>query len=233
MMKQAVHWILLSGSILDTILLIRVLGLRLQRIYLFITLDCVLGVLFDWVVFYLGWNSPESMRLIDLTRFLYAALTPLIAWDVFEELKREASKIRWLEATRMVLSLVVMGAFSFLLLTPAIFGDTQDASADWTAALGSYLWGAACVAATIFIWRTRRSLRKLEIRLPRNTTVWSIYYILTFFSSIAGVGIAFSTWKFDENIMNIVFTLWDIGCTIYCVVRLRGVPGQVEAEGNH
>ena len=36
MMKEAMHWMLLFGSVLDTLLLLRVLGLRLQRIYAFI-----------------------------------------------------------------------------------------------------------------------------------------------------------------------------------------------------
>lgn len=222
---------LLSGSILDTVLLVRVLGLRLQRTYLFITLDCVLSPLIDWVSVYLGWDSPESTRVFIYTRFLYAVLTPLIAWDVFEEIKRQASKVRWLEATRMVLSLLIMGAFSFLLLTPAIFGGSEDAGADWAAALGLYLWGVACVAAILFIWRTRRAARKQEIGLPRNTTVWSIYYMLTLLSSVVVVGIAFSGWKVDQNVLNIVLVVWGMGCTIYCVLRLRGAPPELTIEG--
>jgi hypothetical protein len=230
MMKEAMHWMLLSGSVLDTVLLLRVLGLRLQRIYAFITLDCVLSVLFDWVSAYLGWDSAEATRVFALTRFLYAVLTPLIAWDVFEEVKREVSKIKRLEAMRMALSLIVIGGFSFVLLAPVILGDSSDATAEWPTALALYLWGGACLTSTIFIWRTWRAVRKQETAIPRNTKVWSFYYMLTLASSVVDVGIAFSGWKLNQDILNVVLTAWLMGCTVFCLVSLRAAPVEMASE---
>jgi hypothetical protein len=230
MMNESMHWMLLSGSVLDTVLLLRVLGLRLQRIYAFITLDCVLSVLLDWVSAYLGWDSPESMRLFTLTRFLYSLLTPLIAWDVFEEVKVEAAKIRRMEAMRMALSLIVIAGFSLILLAPVILGDSSDATAEWPTALGLYLWAGTCLTSTIFIWRTRRAVRKQETALPRNTTVWSLYYMLTMASSVVDVGIAFSGWKLNQDLVNMVLTAWLMGCTVFCLVRLRGAPVEMASE---
>jgi hypothetical protein len=216
--------------VLDTVLLLRVLGLRLPRIYAFITLDCVLSVLFDWVSAYLGWESPESTRIFVFSRFLFAVLTPLIAWDVFEEVKVEAGKIRRLEALRMALSLLVIGAFSFVLLAPVILGDSSEATGNWPAALGEYLWGGACLTSAIFVWRTRRAVRKQETALPRNTAVWSLYYMLTLASSVVAVGIAFSGWKLDDAIFDIAFAAWSMGCTIFCLLRLRGAPVEIASE---
>ena len=80
-----------------------------------LTLDCVLSVLFDWTAVYLGLDSAEAIRVFVFSRFLYLVLTPLIVWDVFEEVKQESAKIRRLEAIRMVMSLVCIGLFSFLM----------------------------------------------------------------------------------------------------------------------
>jgi hypothetical protein len=231
MMKEAMHWMLLSGSVLDTVLLVRVLGLRLQRIYAFITLDCVLSVLFDWTAAYLGWDSPAALRVFVFSRFLYVVLTPLIVWDVFEEVKLETAKVRRLEAVRMIMSLVIMAVFFFVMLANVIFAAPSDATAGWPGALGFLLWGAACFTGMIFIWRTRRSVLKQEGALPRNTTVWSIYYMLTLASSVVDVGIAFSGSKAYEDAFNIIVSVWLIGCTIFCVLRLRGAPIPIENEG--
>jgi hypothetical protein len=230
MLKEVTHWMLLTGSVLDTLLLARVLGFRLYRVYAFITLDCLIGAMIDWVSMYLGWDSPESVRVMIYTRFLFAVLTPLIAWDVFEEVKPEVAKVRRLEAIRMVLSLLIIGLFSLLLLANVTFGDSPEAEAEWPAALGLYLWGGSCITGVIFLWRTWRAARKLELPFPRNTTVWWIYYMLTLGSSVVYVAFLFSGWKLNPDMVNVVMTAFLIGCTVFCLVRLRASSVQMASE---
>lgn len=224
MLKEAMHWMLLSGSVLDTLLLVRVLGLRLYRVYAFITLDCLLGAMLDWVSVYFGLDSPESHRVDIYTRFLFAVLTPLIAWDVFEEVKSEVSKIRQLEAVRMGLSLIIIGVFSLLLLFNVTSAQSAEAEAEWPAALGLFLWGGSCITSVIFLWRIWRTARKLEVALPRNTTVWWIYYMLTMGSSVVSVAFLFSGWKLNPDMVTTVMTAFLIGCTVFCLARLRASP---------
>ena len=63
MLKIAVHWMLIVGAIADLILLLRILGLKLHRMYAFITLDAALGLLFDAAGWWLGWDSREYARV--------------------------------------------------------------------------------------------------------------------------------------------------------------------------
>ncbi|MGC2660700.1 MAG: hypothetical protein WA324_22315 [Bryobacteraceae bacterium] len=225
-MKEAMYWTMLAGSVLDTLLLVRVLGLRLQRIYAFITLDCLLSACLDWFSMYLGWDSRESFRVFAFTRFLYAALTPLIAWDVFEEVKLESAKIRRPEAARMVISLLVTAFLWVVLSVGLLFGDSSQA-VDWPEATGPILWYAACLFGMFFIWRTRRGLMKQGTNLPRNTTVWSLYYLLTWGCSMLGIVPELFNLKVNGDIFNMASNGWLMACTIFCLFRLRGAPAEV------
>jgi hypothetical protein len=223
MLKQVVYWLFVSGLAMEGLLLGRVLGLRLYRVYAFITLDCLLSVLIDAVSFYYGWESPVTLRIFIYTRFLDAVLAPLIAWDVFEEVKVQIGKLRRLEAIRMFLSLIVIGLSAILLLVTIWLGD-PNAAETWPAQVGLFIWGGSTLASLIFIWKTNRGLRKETTLIPRNTFVWVVYYLLTLASSVLFVAFEFSGIKDGGEILNVILSLFAIACTLWCVVRLRPLP---------
>jgi hypothetical protein len=232
MLKQALHWLMITASIADGLLLARVLGLRLHRLYVFITLDCVLGVLFDAVLLWLHPESQEYARVYIYTRYLYALLLPLIMWDVFEEAKAGIAKLLRLEAIRMMMSLLVIGVVGTLLTGVTAFSDEPEA-ADWPAVVGIFLWGGSCLASMVFVWKTRRGIRSEAFVVPSNTRVWSLFYILILAGSIFDFALLLTGWKPDttqSDILTVVSILWGIGCTAWCIVRLRPVAREEVAQ---
>src|SRR3954447_639383 len=114
MLSQVNHWLEIAATTVDALLLCRVLLLRLQRTYLFITLACVLTVLFDGVQLWLGSASDASVRVFIYSRFLWALLFPLVAWDVFEELKGQLGKLRRVAVGRLASGLFFAVVFSLV-----------------------------------------------------------------------------------------------------------------------
>ena len=101
MLNQILNWMLIAGTVADIVLLLRLVTLKLHRVYVFIALDCSLGVLFDAVALWFGWDSPDAFAVFQYSRLLYAAVIPMIAWDVFEELVTRQSAARQIAATHL------------------------------------------------------------------------------------------------------------------------------------
>ena len=70
MLDQVTHWIEIASAAVDGLLLLRVLQLKLQRIYVFITLACVLSLFFDGVSIWLGTQSREAGMAFLYSRFV-------------------------------------------------------------------------------------------------------------------------------------------------------------------
>src|SRR3982751_582503 len=100
MLHQASHWTEIAGIAVSALLLCRVLALRLHRVYLFITLVCLLDLLFGGIELWLGDRSQASSRIFLYSRFVYAFVYPMVAWDVFEEMKAQVGKLRRLAIGR-------------------------------------------------------------------------------------------------------------------------------------
>src|SRR4051812_49235861 len=107
MLDETIRWMEIVGTVAEGLLLCRVLALKLHRVYAFLALYCVLELLFDVAAWWLGWQSDGSTKLFFYSRFLYAALFPAMAWDVFEEIKSQAAKFRRLPAARLISGLFV------------------------------------------------------------------------------------------------------------------------------
>jgi hypothetical protein len=227
MLNQILYWMLIAGTAADVVLLLRLVTLKLHRVYVFIALDCSLGVLFDAVSLWYGWDSPAAVAVFQYSRLLYAAVIPMIAWDVFEELVKRQPSARQIAATHLRANLLSGIVFAvFLLLVTAGFGETDGEG--FLAFIGMALWAFAAVLSLNFIWRTVASLRAKNIELPRNTQVWSVFYKLNFGWTavlVAMLFFGFPSTDSQSDVVTIVSVVFDIVITTWCILRLQRSVG--------
>lgn len=226
MLTQTVHWMQIAGTVADALLLCRVLILKLHRVYAFITLYCVLELLFDVAAWWLGWDSQGSMRLYLYSRFLYAALFPAIAWDVFEEIKAQIAKIRRLPTARLISGLFVTGFFACL-MSVMLQDKEVNGGSGMVALLGVFLWAGSCSASLVFAWTLFRATRVQKISLPNNTSVWFIFFVLTLVRAILEAAVilfGFNLTSTQQDVVNLVFLSFDLTLTAWCILRLKAVP---------
>ena len=223
MLNSAVHWMLIVATVADFILLLRIVQLKLHRFYAFITLDAALGLLFDSVGWWLGWDSREYTRVFFYSRFLYAALVQAIAWDVFEEVTSRVSKIRRVASLRLRAGLVSTGLLAVLLWFTLASGDAAEGPEPvyFTATL---LWGSSCLTSLIFMWKVSRAMSLERIERPHNTRVWTRFYWLSFSISLANCALLLTGLHLNSTasaILNLVFATFELGLVGWCVLRLR------------
>jgi len=226
MLNEAIHWMQIVGTIADVLLLLRVLTLRLHRMYAFLTLYCALGVLFDAAAWWLGWQSEESSRVYFYSRFLYAALFPAMAWDVFEEIKPKLSKIRRLPAARLISGLFVTGLFACIMFA-TLDDKTSNGSSGVGELLGIFLWAGSCSASLVFVWTLYRSIRIEKLELPNNTSVWLVFYILTVIRAILEAALMLFGSRLSptqSNVVVLAFQSFDLGLIAWCILRLKALP---------
>ena len=117
MLSQINHWMEYAAAAFDLILLLRVLTLRLQRVYMFLTLACTLAVIFDAAtIFY----APDNERVSLYTNLFSAFIVPLAAWDIFEEIAKPVAALRRLAILRTLASLGIIFFFGLLLWTGSV-----------------------------------------------------------------------------------------------------------------
>ena len=228
MLNQVIHWIQMIGAVVDGLLLLRVLTLKLHRIYAFLTLFCVVEFIFDIADWSLGWDSQATERIFFYSLFLYALLFPLMAWDVFEELPQQILRLRRAFGVRLVTGVFVSALFGLL-----VYATFEDRDVNGTSAVsemtGMVLWTGSTSAGLAFVWSLYRLLRKQKIQTPHNTSVWAKFYLLSLFSSIIYFALLFFTASITElqrDIVAIGFLGFDLGLTGWCIARLRALPSQ-------
>lgn len=226
MLNQTIHWMQIVGTAADAILLWRVVALKLHRVYAFIALYCVLELFFDVAAWWLGWQSDESARVYFYSRFLYAALFPAMAWDLFEEIKSQITKLRRLPAARLISGLFVTAIFACLM-----FATMEDKDFNGSSGLvdlvGVFLWAGSCSASLVFVWTLYRAIRVQKIELPNNTSVWLIFFMLTLVLAILECGVILFGFKLNslqQDIVTLVFLCFDLALTAWCIIRLKAVP---------
>jgi hypothetical protein len=223
MLSQVNHWMDFAGTAVDCLLLLRILGLRLHKTYLFITLSAVLAVFFDAVLLRLGPDSPQFSRVFIYSRFLYVFVFPAAAWDVFEEAKGPLVNLRKLGMRRLVSSLVFAGIFGFLLAALGA-GDDANAGDARLDILAVVCWAASSTASLSFLWAMHRSARAKNWPLPKNTLVWLYFFQLSFLSEAAGCIFDIATPLMKTALVGaaqVGFELYGIAITVWCVARLR------------
>jgi len=232
MLTQAGHWIEVVATGIDALLLCRVLLLRLQRVYLFITLACVLSVFFDVVALSLRGDSNGSLRVFLYSRFLYAILFPLVAWDVFEEMKPQIAKLRRLAVGRLISGLLLASVFGFMVSTLA---ETTDASGESMAlpTVGLILWAGSTTAALAFLWTLHRGIKMQKLERPHNTFVWMAYWELSLIGEVLACFFFLTApllKKMGVDALDILFNMYGMAITAWCILKLRALPSDVTSE---
>jgi hypothetical protein len=229
MLDQVILWVDIVATAAEALLLVRVLQLRLQRIYLFITLACALSVFFDGVQLWLGLQSAESQRVFVYSRFLYAALYPLVAWDVFEEMKAQVSQMRRVAIGRLISGLFFAALFGFI-LTLLISSDQEQQGL--STALAIILWAGASAATLAFLWTLQRALKAQQIGRPNNTFVWMTFYQLTLLSELVAcfgttLEALLNASKVAQGVLDICLSLYVFVITVWCTAKLKRIPSDV------
>lgn len=226
MFDQVVQWMEMAGTVAEGLLVCRILGLKLYRIYAFVTLFWVLNFFFDAVSWWLGWKSQETERIAAYSLFLFAALAPFAVWDVFEEVKPQASKLMRLQAIRLVSGVLITAIFGMIL---AISLDAKDAQGNsvLTNLLGVFFWTGSASACLTFLWFTYRIIRAQNVPLPHNTFVWRTFLLLYLALSIVDSVFIFVRALISvtaSNVMAILISLLELALMCWCIIRLKAVP---------
>jgi hypothetical protein len=232
MLDQVIHWMNVVSTAADSFLLLRVLLLRLQRVYLFVALYCAVTVVLDAGQWITGLQGPASARLFVYSRFVLALVFPLAAWDVFEEIREQTTKFRRLHALRLISGLIITLLFAF--------GRSAFTSADEdTGEIGStllnvaiLLWAATASASALFVWNMRRMTREQRIPLPPNTRVLWIFFLVVLLCELAQcltviVGprlVPFS------SALEVGFGAINIALVFWCTLSLRRISSGETAQ---
>ena len=232
MLTQANHWIEIVGTAMDALLLCRVLLLRLQRVYLFITLACLLSVFFDVVSLWLRADETGALHVFLYSRFIYAVVFPLVAWDVFEEMKSQVAKLRRLAVGRLVSGLLLASVFGFLVSTMA--ESTQENGEPATlGVIGLILWAGSTTAALAFLLTLHRAIRVQKLERPHNTSVWLAYWELTLVGEVLECFFFLAASllkKTGVDVVDILFNTYGIAITGWCIFKLRALPSDLTSE---
>ena len=229
MINNAEHWMEVAGAAVDALLVLRVLQLRLQKTYMFITLACVLALGFDGVALWLGAESREMGRFFIYSRFLYAFVYPAAAFDVWEEVQAQVGRLRKVALLRLVASLVLAAVLGLIIASVASGEESPEDTA--LASFAVIVWAASATASLAFLWSMHRLTRAGKIELPHNTAVWLLYFqlalaaeVLTCFLTIIWRGFS----PFATTAIDISLGLYGILITLWCVWKLRArKPSQV------
>ena len=229
MLIQVNHWMEILGTGVDLLLLARVLMLRLFRVYLFITLVCVLTVFFDGVSLWLGTGSVENFQVFLYSRFLWAVMYPLASWDVFEEVKGQITKLRRVAIGRLVSGLFFAAVFSMIFLAFVDTGE-QNSTLNLTGTFGIILWAGSSTASLAFLWTIHRAMRAQNVMKPNNTSVWLIFYEFSLAAEILSCVVLLMPLKEGtlSRGIELAFLVYSIAVTVWCTVRLR--PSSTNAE---
>jgi hypothetical protein len=174
MLDQWTQWMDAAGTVLEALLLCRVLLLRLFRPYTFITLYCVLSVLFDSLSWSQGWTTGAAQHAAIIQPFFLAFLAPFTAWEAFEEIATQVAKVR-----RSQLGRLISGVLLTLVLLLLTFASSDVPDDGWASAA---IIGLVCLlgfasASLAFLWFSWRSIRAEKIGLTNNTVVWIVFFM--------------------------------------------------------
>jgi hypothetical protein len=238
-LTQINHWTEYASAGIDLVLLLRVLGLRLQRAYVFLTLAAVLTVFFDGVQLWLPHESSEFARANSYSQIIFAVVFPLAAWDAFEEIATPIAALRRLAILRTLTSLVMITFFA--LLIALVTGLTDDPNGDnFLAILSLILWTGSATASLAFLWTMHRAIRAQKLETPNNTFVWMIFFELLLAGAVVGCFISLVEVALRQpasgpvvQVTDFVLNLYGIGVTIWCIIKLRALPKDLPSPSLH
>lgn len=229
MLKHAIEWLQMAATVVEGLLVVRVLSLKLHRVYAFITLYCVLNLFFDAVLWYVGWESEEAARVYIYSLFLFAVLYPLAAWDVFEESKTLLAKLRRFQMIRLVSGLLITSVCG-LLLGVTIEPTDEGGNSILAAFVGVILLTSSASACAAFLWFMYRFVRTNKIVLAHNTTIWILFFILALSLEIVDCLAEFIRGLIPplaNEVFGLVLLTLDLMLLGWCIVRLKAIPSDV------
>jgi hypothetical protein len=233
MLIQLNHWMEYAVAAIDAVLLLRVLTLRLQRTYVFLTLACVLAVLFDVAVLSLPPDSQERARVEVYSNLLIAFVFPLAAWDVFGEIATSMAAVRRTAILRTLTSLLMVTFFGVLLASPT-FKSEDPTNLTFVVTLTVIVSTGSATGCLTFFWAMRRAFRLQKITLPHNTFVWLLFYalllagqILTWLLVLLEQSFNLSSAAVASQCITLSLNTFGIAITLWCAVRLRALPKDV------
>jgi hypothetical protein len=229
MLKHAIDWMQMAVTVVEGLLLVRVLGLRLYRTYAFITLYCTLNLLFDSACWYVGWDSSEAASIFVYSLFFFTPLYPVAVWDVFEESKTQVAKLRRAQMIRLVSGMFITGVCALLI---GLNLEPTDAQGNSTlpAFIGVFLLTGSASACAAFLWFMYRYVRTQKITIAHNTFVWVVFFISALVLEIVdcmAVLIRPLVPSGAGDITGVVLLSLDLALLAWCIVRLRAVPSDV------
>ena len=233
MLKQVIDWAQMVVTVVEGLLLVRLLMLKLHRTYAFITLYCVVSVFFDGATWYLGWQSKESEQIFIYSLFFFTVLYPLVVWDVFEESKTQMAKLRRLQTVRLVSGLFLTGICALLLGLNLDATDAKGNSA-MPAFMGIFLLTGSASGAAAFIWVARRFVRSQKIALAHNTIIWMIFFFLVFCLQILFCMLTITRGYVAAIVADsiaLVLLAVDLLVLAWCILRLKAVPSDAAPAG--
>ena len=216
----------MGATVVEGLLLLRVLTLKLHRVYLFITLYCVLNLLFDAASWYFGWESAESSRIFEFSLFFFAPLYPLAAWETFEESKSVVGKLRRAQMIRLVSGLLVTCLCALLI---SLYVEPADTNGNSLMLLftGVFLLTGSASACAAFLWFMYRFSRANKIPLAYNTAIWIYFFIVSLSLQIADCMTDFIRSLLPQTVTDIAAVAllsFDLVLMAWCIVRLKPVP---------
>lgn len=227
----------MAGTVLEALLLIRILSLKLQRVYLWITLYWAASLIFDTSQLAMGLQSKQAGYVWLYSSFLFAVIYPLTGWDVFEEMKASIGKLRLLHGSRMItvlFSTVLIMAILAAFLSPSDADAADDAGVADFGPLVAFIAAAAC---TFFLLSLRKLMSKQALATPRNTRVWlNVFLILMGCDALEGLVqnfvlpfVAKSVAQDTLDGINLVFALIASVATLWALIRVRAISSDASA----
>jgi len=231
MLKHAIEWLQMAVTVMEGLLLVRVLFLKLHRVYAFITLYCVLNLFFDAASWYLGWETPETSRVFIYSLFFFSPLYPLAAWDVFEESKAPVAKLRRLQMIRLVSGLFITCLCALLLGLTVEPTDTGGNSI-MAPFIGIFLLTGSASASATFLWFMQRFIRANKIVVAHNTFIWIVFFILALSLQIVDCLAEFIRSLIPplaSDLTSLVLLSMDLAVLTWCILRLKAIPSDVSS----
>jgi hypothetical protein len=232
LLSQVNHWLDFAATAIDLLLLLRVLTLKLHRTYFFIALACLLSVFFDGIALWLGVDSQENFRVFLYSRFLYAFVFPVAAWDVFEEFNPHLAKLRRLAISRTITSLVLITLFG-LALSAFLSSGTDADDSTFVKTLAVFVWTGSAAASLSFLWVMHKEIRVQKLSPPRNTFVWLVFYELILLGEIVNCFLLQIAGVFNQaaaEAVTLALLTYGMAVTLWCAIKLRALHPEAPSE---
>jgi hypothetical protein len=232
MLTGVIHWTATAGLVLEVLLLFRLLALKLQKTYAFVTLYWAVSIIIDSAQCFFGWDSKESTQIGLHQPLLLALIYPLLVWDVFEEIRPKVATVMRFQATRMISGLVVTVIMSGL-WSLFFLDELRKTAGGPFVQFGLFLWLGSMSVSALFLISVYRAAKVQHVSLARNTTVWLGLAAVVLAADVIYFVVLLAAPVLSQNasqVITLLLELASIAVTLWCVFRMRPVPEGVTSQ---